>query len=240
VSSRKEQKEALRREREERERQAREAERRKRLVGYGVGGALALAVLVAVVVVLVAGGGGGGGEAEATKELLPDGGKVPARKVTDLKDAARAGDCTLETERARSRDHTRDPAQPADYPSNPPTSGRHFEVPARDGAYSTPPSDPEVVHSLEHGRVILWFKPNLPEERRAAIKAMFDREQGYQLLLVPRRDMPFQLAASAWSRDPEPLGTGHRLGCKTATDRGFDSLQAFVEEYRGNGPEPVP
>jgi len=47
VASRKEQKEALRRERLEREREAAEQARRKRMVGYGVGGVLALAAVVA-------------------------------------------------------------------------------------------------------------------------------------------------------------------------------------------------
>ena len=50
VSSRREQKEALRREREERERQAKAAQARKRMVGYGGGFVLVLAVVAVVVV----------------------------------------------------------------------------------------------------------------------------------------------------------------------------------------------
>ena len=55
VASRREQKEALRREREEREREAKAAQARKRIVGYGAAGVLVLVVVV-VVGVLALGG----------------------------------------------------------------------------------------------------------------------------------------------------------------------------------------
>ena len=65
MSSRKEQKEALRRERLEREQAAKaSAERRRRLMIGG--GVLAAAAIIAVVVVLVAGGGGSSGNSSAS------------------------------------------------------------------------------------------------------------------------------------------------------------------------------
>jgi uncharacterized protein DUF3105 len=238
VASRKEQKEALRRERLERERLAKEAERRKRLVGYGVGGALAVAAVAVVAILLLAGGGGGGGQASA--DVLPSGGKVPKQQISDLGKAARAAGCVMRSFKAKSRNHITDPNQGVRYDSNPPTEGRHYEIPANDGAYSRAPPDTALVHSLEHGRIVIWFKPSLPKDVRADLKALFDDEGGYQLLLVPRANMPYQVAASAWGRDPVPLGTGFLLGCARAGDRTFDALRAFIEEHRGNGPEPVP
>lgn len=237
MASRKEQKEQLRREREERERQAQHAAHRKRMVGAGIGVALAVAAVAVAVVVLVGGGGGGGGEADA--QVLPDGGSVPAVKVRDLKGAADAAGCRLEEERAEDRDHTQDPSEPVRYSTNPPTSGRHYIEAAPDQAYDEAPADVNLVHTLEHGRVIVWFKPSLPEEARANLKAFFDRDQ-YHMVLVPRRNMPFAVAASAWGRDPEPLGTGYLLGCPRFGDGVFDALRAFREEHRGDGPEQVP
>jgi hypothetical protein len=235
VASRKERKEALRREREERERQAREAERRKRLVGYGVAGALAVAALVVVAVLLLGGDGGGG----ASAEVLPDGGEVPRQQVTELDEAADAGGCELKSDRAQGREHTTSLSERVEYKTNPPTSGNHFIEPAEDAAYPDAPQDEQLVHSLEHGRVVVWFKPSLPEDARADLKALYDSDT-YQMLLVPRRDMRYSVAASAWNREPEPNGTGRLLGCRRYGEGVFDALRAFRDEHRSNGPEPIP
>lgn len=238
MASRKDQKEALRREREERERQAQDAKRRKRLVGYGIGGALALAAVIVLVVLLVSGGGGGSDDAKA--ELLPDGGEVPRQQMTDPEPAAEAAGCELSSEKGRSRDHTEDPAEAIEYSTNPPSSGKHYAAPAEDGAYGDPPPrDAELVHTLEHGRVIVWFKPSLPEQARADLKALFDSDS-YQMVLVPRARMEPQVAASAWNRDPVELGTGQLLSCPRFNPKVFDALRTFRDEHRSNGPEPVP
>ena len=237
MASRKEQKEALRRERQARAEAAKAAERRRRLIGYGVGGGLVLVALVVVAALLLSGGSGG---ENAKASLLPDGGSVPEVKNTNLRQAADAAGCELKSYRATSRDHTNDPATAVKYPSNPPTAGRHYQFPADDAAYGKAPPDTEVVHAEEHGRVAIWFKPSLPEDKRADLKALYEKQQGYQLLLVPRRNMPYEVAETAWNAAPEPLGTGRLLGCPTLTDQSWDALQDFIEDNRGNGPEPVP
>ena len=236
MASRKEQKEALRREREERERQAREAERRKRMVGYGAGAALALAALVIVAVLLLSGGDGGGGGSE---DVLPDGGEVPSQQATELDEAARAAGCELKSRRVRGREHSADLAERVQYATNPPTGGNHFIEPAEDAAYQEAPQDEQLVHSLEHGRVIVWLKPSLPEDARANLKALYDSDT-YQMLIVPRRDMRFAVASTAWNREPEPDGTGRLLGCRRYNERVFDALRTFRDEHRSNGPEPIP
>jgi hypothetical protein len=236
VSHRREQKEALRREREERERQAREAERRKRLVGIGAAAALVLAAVVVLAVLLLSGGGGGD---DAAAEVLPDGGEAPRQRITELDQAVEAAGCELKSERARGRNHTADLAEQVEYRSNPPTSGNHYIEPTDDAAFPQAPQDEQLVHSLEHGRVIIWFKPNLPEDARADLKALYDSDT-YQMILVPRRDMPYQVAATAWNREPEPDGTGRLLGCERHNERVFDALRTFRDEHRSNGPEPIP
>jgi len=234
VASRKEQKEALRRERQERERQAHEQQRRKRLVGLAVAGALASVAVIVLVVLLLSGGGDG-----PSAKVLPDGGEVPAAKITDPKRAADAAGCRLTSERARSRDHSQDPDERIRYRTNPPTDGKHYEVPTEDGAYDRAPPDSSLVHTLEHGRIAIWFKPTLPKSARAALKGFFD-EDSYQIVLTPRREMPYDVAASAWGRDPDPLGTGFLLACPRYNEKVFDALRTFRDEHRSNGPEPVP
>jgi Protein of unknown function (DUF3105) len=238
VSHRKQQKEALRREREERERQAREAKQRKQLVGYGAAGVLVLAV-VAVLAVLLLGGDNGGG-ASASSDVLPDGGSIPEQQEFEVRPAAAAANCRLRTVKGSgTQDHTTSPDERVDYDTNPPSTGRHYQVPAEDGAYSDAPTDEELVHGLEHGRVIIWFKPGLPSEERANLKALYD-EDTYQMFLVPRSDMPYAVAATAWNGEPAPNGRGQLLLCNEFTPEIYDALRAFRDEHRSLGPEPVP
>ena len=242
MASRKEEKERLRQEREQREREAHEAEKRRRMIGYGAGGVLVLAVVVVLVVLLASGGsdssGPGGKEAS---ELLPTGGDLPASKTSDLKAAIKSSGCSYKTYVVNigQERHTVDPNEKIKYQSNPPAGGKHFQEPADDGAYSQAPPDLYVVHSQEHGRVVIWFKTGAPREVRANLRSLFDQDQGFQLLVVPRNNMPYEVAATAWNRDPEPRGTGKVLGCTKVNDSTYDALRAFIEDNRGNGPEVV-
>ena len=47
------------------------------------------------------------------------------------------------------------------YPSVPPTSGPHDSAPVPAGSYAEPPPIRRVIHSLEHGAVIIWFEPSV-------------------------------------------------------------------------------
>jgi hypothetical protein len=244
MASRKEQKEALRREREQREAQAKAAQRRRRLIGYGAGGVFVAVIVAVLVVVLVSGvatgGGDSGTQAGGSSDVLPSGGEVPERGTEDLQQAAEAAGCELSENEASSRDHTADLAEPIEYQQKPPNSGKHFQVAAEDGAYEQAPDVKELVHSLEHGRIIIWFKQSLPEEQRANLKALYD-EDTYQMLVAPSEaEMPFEVAATAWGADPMPLGTGYTLGCPKYDEGVFDAIRAFKDEHRSKGPEPVP
>jgi hypothetical protein len=237
MSSRREQKESARRERERREAEAKAAERRKRLVG--IGGAVAIAA-VAIVILVVAAGGGGSNAEQSEGNNFPTGGSVPKQTVFDLNQAASAAGCELKSNRATSREHLQDPDQKVNYPQNPPTSGKHFAVPAEDGLYNgQPPKDTALVHALEHGRVIVWVKPSLPADARAQLRALFD-EDNYQMIFVRRSNMPYAVAATAWNRDPLPNGTGRLMGCPQWSEKVIDALRAFRDEHRSNGPEDIP
>ena len=239
MSHRKQQKEALRKEREERERQARQAKQRKQLVGYGVAGSIVIVVAVVLALAMLGGDDNGSG-ASASSDVLPDGGSVPEQTAFEVRPAAAAANCRLRTVKGSgAQDHTTSLDERVNYETNPPTTGRHYQIPAEDGAYSEAPSDEELVHGLEHGRVIIWFKPGLPSGQRADLKALFD-EDDYQMFLVPRKDMPYAVAASAWNGDPPPNGRGQLLLCNEFSPEIFDALRAFRDEHRSRGPEPVP
>jgi hypothetical protein len=239
VSHRREQKEALRREREQREQQARAAEQRKKMVGYGAGGLLALVAAVVLVVLLTGSDSGGSGPGNAG-DLFPDGGSIPEQKVFDVAPAARAAGCeTRSVKGSGVATHTTSLSEHVKYNTNPPTTGRHYEVPAEDGIYGEAPQDEQLVHTMEHGRVIIWVKPSLPAQQRADLRALVD-DDSYQMVLVPRRKMPYAVAATAWNAEPQPNGTGRMLLCDEVNDKTFDALAAFRDENRSQGPEPIP
>jgi hypothetical protein len=237
MARRKGEKEALRRERERREAEAKAAQRRKQLVGYGGGGALAIAA-VAVIVLLA--GGGGNGEGRGGGDIFPEGGDVPEQTEFELEASAEAAGCELRSRRASGvLDHTQSLDERVDYDTNPPTSGRHYQIPAEDGLYHEAPTDEQLVHTLEHGRVIVWVKPSVSEEGREAIRALFD-EDDYQMVVVPRSNMKPAIAATAWNRDPDPGGTGRTLACPGWNEEVVDAIRTFRDEHRSNGPEAVP
>jgi Protein of unknown function (DUF3105) len=237
MARRKGEKEALRRERGRREAEARAAERRKRLIGYGGGAVIAMA---AVVLIVVLAAGGGGAEGQGGGDVFPEGGEVAEQAEFDLEASAEAAGCELRSKRASGvADHTTTLDEKVDYEQNPPTNGRHYAEPAADGLYHEAPQDEQLVHTLEHGRVIVWAKPSLPVEARETIRALFD-EDDYQMVVVPRSNMKPAVAATAWNRDPDPGGTGQTLFCSEWNDQVVDAIRTFRDEHRSNGPEPVP
>jgi hypothetical protein len=225
----------------------------RRVLGYVAAGAAILLSVVTIVVALASLGDGGdnsGGESAAgtvaterdeVYDLLPEGGSFP--KPADdvgLAAGARAAGCELKSFAARSNLHIARPEQRVRYRSSPPTSGKHHPVPAQDAAYAVSPDIRRIVHTLEHGRVAIWFDSDLPRDARAALKAFY-ADDDYQLLLVPdTTDMPYAVAATAWNKKPGRYGTGRLLGCREYDDAAFTALAAFREKHRGKGPELIP
>lgn len=239
MASRRERKEELRRERERREAAARGGEGRRRLIGYAAAAAIVVAA-IAVAAVLLAGGEDGGGDASA--DVLPDGGSYPEpRDAPSVGAAARAAGCELDSYRVKGRSpHSLDPNERIEWPTEPPAGGRHYQEWADDGAYGEAPNVNMLVHSLEHGRVIVWFRKSLSADRRAALKAYFE-DDSYQLILTPdETGSQYAVSATAWTREPAPQGTGRLLGCPSFDDDVFTALEAFKDEYRSRGPEAVP
>jgi hypothetical protein len=198
-------------------------------------------IIVIVGALLVVGqvGCGGDDDGDPTGEA-----SAPEQQVFDLADAADQAGCELKDTPSRGeadRIHTEGPGVKAEYRGNPPTLGQHWPpgYQAEDGFYEEAPADAALVHTMEHGRVIFWVKPSVPEEGRDSVRALFD-EDSYQLVVTPRAAMPYAVAATAWNRDPEPGGTGRTLGCPRWNDGVIDALRAFRDEHRGNGPEPIP
>jgi hypothetical protein len=241
MASRKDQKEALRQERLAREQQAAQAAARKRLIGIVVAGVLVLGIVGALAAVLLAGGddgGGGGGEGGGggARISYPDGGEIPEQREADLKVAAKAAGCTDETLEAEGAgNHTTDPNEEIEYESEPPSIGRHYQEWPEDDIFEEAPKTSHVVHTLEHGRILVWVRPDLPEEQRAQFKALYD-EDPYHVIMLPREELKEPFAVTAWVGQT----TGHTLRCKEVNDQTWDAIRSFKEKYRDKAPEFVP
>jgi Protein of unknown function (DUF3105) len=228
MASRREEKEQRRLERLARERAQLEDKRKRRVYSILAGGVLAAGAIVAVVVAVAAGGGGNassngefGFSTKPKTSATP-----PSPKITDLAKAASAAGCVLDNPPIEGRTHVTGNVK---YHTNPPTSGNHYPIPQSDGVYTQMPPLTHVVHTLEHGRVEIQYKPSIGPQRIAQLGGLYSEDPQYTLLF-PNTKMPYQVAVTAW---------GHLAGCKKATDATFDVIRDFKRRYMGAAPEPV-
>lgn len=224
MASRQEEKEQRKREREERERAAAEEAKRKRLLQV-IGGVAIGAVVVVAVVLVIAGGGSGDGNADKG----------------ELTDLAQAAGCTVREFPSEGQEHVTEKLTPADYKTNPPTSGPHAppDQVAQDGLYATG-NEPDIgrwVHSLEHGRILFQYKPGTSKENIAKLMELFNRPvldsgAGYHSTLMQNNTkMPFEVAAVAWQA---------YIGCPKFTEAALPAMDAFREVFLDTAPEQVP
>jgi hypothetical protein len=114
----------------------------------------------------------------------------------------------------------------ATYSVDPPAGGDHDPVPAPAGFYdgATVPTDGHLVHSLEHGFVVVWYRPEAVA--RATLDGLRDLARAHKWVLVASRpSMSTPLAATAWHR---------RLLCP---DGATGPIGTFVTAFRDQGPE---
>jgi hypothetical protein len=115
------------------------------------------------------------------------------------------------------------------YKVNPPSGGDHNPSPSPPGIFTvdnTPP-DAQIVHSLEHGYVTIWYRPDVDTATLDGLKGVANKYPR-DVLLVPRTSLEQPVAVTAWHR---------RLLCERSDT---EALDRFVTEYRNKGPEKVP
>lgn len=118
-----------------------------------------------------------------------------------------------------------------EYASNPPTSGSHWGDPLADGIYDIEKPDEAIVHSLEHGRVWISYKPSIPEQTKKALEELLKKYNG--TVLTPRSANDTDIALAAWNRlDTFDLNADGTFNESRITD--------FVNRWRNKGPEFVP
>jgi hypothetical protein len=95
----------------------------------------------------------------------------------------------------------------------------------------------QLVYLLEHGRVVIWYRPDLAPRTVAQLETLFAQPiargapKGYKQILVSHTGLPFAVAASAW---------GQQLGCPRFNDNVFDAVRTFRAAFVDHGPEQIP
>lgn len=121
------------------------------------------------------------------------------------------------------------------YCSNPPSSGDHYPVWAAFQEYSAPVEWPYLVHSMEHGAVLLLYKcdpPGCPELVEQLVKVRDDAavdplctEGVKRIIIAPSTTIATKVAAAAW-------GKTYQAACVD-----IPTLEAFVRDNYAKGPE---
>jgi hypothetical protein len=234
MSSRQQEKEQRRQERLEREAAERKAAARKKRLGVVLAGVLGVLVLAGAAVAIISATGGNdeqevSGSGDAADITLPP------QEETDLQAAAKAAGCKVETVPYAGAGHEDKEFKASDYNSNPPTSGAHNPAWYEDGIYEpgTTPKLGELVHTLEHGRINIQYKPGSPPRVVQQLEALYDEmSEGYHLMLYENTTgMKEAVAATAWTQ---------KLGCPEMNDKVFDAIRTFRARYIDKGPERVP
>lgn len=117
------------------------------------------------------------------------------------------------------------------YNSNPPTSGPHLSTWVAPGIYDTPQSEGELIHSLEHGYVIISYNCNAINETDACkvlieqLKELARRKKLFKLIVVPRSHLTTAIALTAWDH----IDTFDEFDAKR--------IERFIDFHRDHGPE---
>ncbi len=127
----------------------------------------------------------------------------------------------------QGRNHVPDGTK-IDYSTNPPTSGNHYANPQATGIYDKPVPDGNLVHSLEHGAVILWYKSDIPATQSAQLKSIFNNVPVSKKIMVPRDNLDVPVALTSW---------GRLLKLQTIDE---NQIKTFMETNEDRGPEKAP
>lgn len=135
------------------------------------------------------------------------------------------------------------------YNSNPPTSGDHYADWVKAGIYDTPKDDRNLVHSLEHGYVIMYYRCSVVnengnlesldnatpsgqinelkecEDRKNKLASIYHDKGRRKLVLVPRPNLETNFALTAWTYLDKFDGFNE------------EKVNKFIDAHRDQGPE---
>lgn len=166
----------------------------------------------------------GGGAEGADLGASPDG--IEAESLPDSGD-----DALLQDVQQHPDEGANHVAQGTDVDYDfPPTSGPHYNRPATAGYYEETPALGHLVHSLEHGAIVVYYDPDsITDEARQSLRefAAANPDSWASVIVVenPVENPQSDYVLTAWR---------HSL---RMDDYDPEVVQAFMAEYIGRGPE---
>lgn len=150
--------------------------------------------------------------------------------------AAAEANCTdVASSKSEGNEHV-DVGTQVDYGTNPPTTGGHWppDQIADPGFYSDPVEPERLVHNMEHGQVIIWYRPDAPQEVIDQIRRLVEEPPAVNIA-VPWDDIesPYNFAFTAWSGNGNE---GEVMSCERVSQEVWDGFRA---QFQGRGPEQV-
>jgi hypothetical protein len=166
--------------------------------------------------------------------------------ITELGVSASAASCDAPTDdkAGGTQDHKPD-GTVINYSVSPPSSGPHYSVWAPFGkkfyTLDDRPQIPNLVHNLEHGYTILWYKSSLPQDQVDLIekisKAKLPDSSRGKFIAAPFRETDGKawpdgknIALSHWSANASGANDafGHRQFCGSVSG---EALSQFLDKY---------
>ena len=148
-----------------------------------------------------------------------------SRQAAEFTTASCRFDRTSDGDDGPGRNHTPTPS----YRVNPPAGGNHTPQAAPAGIYTDAnlPADGQIVHAMEHGYIVLWYRPDLDEQSLGQLRDLAN-EHAKDILMVPRPSIGTPVAATAWHA---------RIQCGGLE---VDTVEKFINTFVNKGPEKVP
>lgn len=125
----------------------------------------------------------------------------------------------------KGREHV-DPGQSVNYDSDFPTSGPHDPNPVMPGIYSDMQRPEQLVHSLEHGNIVIYVDEPTTDTIQA-LQSWVDQFSGPWdgIVVTPKAGLDESVVLTAWTK-------------KLVLDEFQPEAAAtFIDAYRGRGPE---
>lgn len=202
MSKKLEEKQRRREAEERRERERRRAARRRNLVTLGI--ALLVGALVVFLIV------------------------SERRGLEDVGVAADEAGCTdIETHEDQGREHVEE-GSPVQYDTTPPTSGPHYQNWADPGFHEEPVHPSRLVHNMEHGQLVFWYRPDASEETIDDLRQIVSADR-LPLIGAPYDQVPapYEFTMTAWTASQS---------CERVSQEVVDN---FRRRFQGRGPEQV-
>ena len=90
------------------------------------------------------------------------------------------------------------------YNSDPPTSGQHWNegglAPTTWGMYTSPVADEALIHNMEHGGIIAYYRASAPATEIEQLKQFIQAQPGFPrgFIVAPRATLPADITLAAW------------------------------------------